>query len=31
MPKAYSTKNINKLKVYLATNGSQTANPKPNS
>lgn len=30
MPKAFSTKNINKLKVYLATNGNQTANTKPN-
>jgi hypothetical protein len=30
MPKAFSTKNINKLIVYLNTNGNKTTNAKPN-
>jgi hypothetical protein len=30
MPKAFSTKNINKLIVYLEQNGSKATNTKPN-
>lgn len=30
MPKSFSTKNINKLKIYLASNGNKAVNIKPN-
>lgn len=30
MPKAFSTKNINKLIVYLKQNGNKTTDTKPN-